>query len=144
MDALRDCALAGCVGVCCMESAANSDASGVLAVPETPRLSIEVRQHRVTCDIGILGGIVRVFAGRIPVGIAITARELLENWKLATASGGSLSNHKPLSSTQRWGQPPVKTHLLAHRNTLSKQYKGLVEAFFISLECTLICATRRT
>lgn len=78
MDALRDCALAGCVGVCCMESAANSDASGVLAVPGTPRRSIEVRQHRATCEIGILGGIVCVSAGRTGVTVAIGLWELLQ------------------------------------------------------------------
>jgi hypothetical protein len=76
MDALRDCDLAGCVGVCCMESAANSDASGVLAAPGTPCRSIEVRQHRATCEIGILGGIVCVSAGGMGVGIAIGLWEL--------------------------------------------------------------------
>lgn len=78
MDALRDCALAGCAGVCCMESAANSDASGVLAVPVTPLRSIEVRQHRATCEIGILGGIVCVSVGRILAGITVRLRELLQ------------------------------------------------------------------
>jgi hypothetical protein len=62
MDALRDCA--GCVGVSCMESAANSDASGVLAVPDTLCPSIEVRQHREAHQTGILGGIVCVYVRR--------------------------------------------------------------------------------
>lgn len=86
MDALRDCDLAGCEGTCCMERAANSDARGVLAVPETPRCSIEVRQHLATCEIGILGGIVVVSAGRIRVDISIASRKLLQPWKFEAAN----------------------------------------------------------
>lgn len=89
MDALRDCDLAGCAGTCCIESAANSEASGVLAVPGTPRRSIEARQHLATCEIGILGGIVGVSAGEHTGRCSDRAPEALTNLKLPTASGGS-------------------------------------------------------
>lgn len=61
-----------------MDSAANSDARGMLAVPETDVRSIDVRQHRATCVIGILGGIVSVSVGRIWLNIATALQKLLQ------------------------------------------------------------------
>lgn len=103
-----------------MESAAKSDASGVLAAPGTPRRSIEVRQHLATCEIGILGGIVGDSAGEDTGRYCERPREALTNLKLPTVSGGSyLIRAAPEVRPDR--RPPnLFTHSRA-RKTLSKQ-----------------------
>lgn len=73
MEALRDCDSDICGRGCCMERAARSDTRGVVAVlGGAADRSIVVLQHLVTCEIGILGGMVA------SVGVGLRSR--CEKW----------------------------------------------------------------